>query len=300
MLEPTETLFKLAEGKAVCLTFFVDVGYLIAAEKYADLSSDVSKVKAQIQEMSSRGHDVQLHIHPHWEESAYVNGKWSFGTENHYKLSDFDAEKRSEIVRKYKTYLDDLIGKKTRVFRAGGWCIQPFEDLREVFLELDLTIDSTVIPGDFFQTDAYAVDFRMAPNKAKYSFDTDVTVEVPGPFTEFPIASMRYSPLFFWRLYLLGRLFPQQHKMIGDGHFLSQGGRKKRVLTSFTTGHVSTDGYFASKLNAGLNLCENKGFESMVVIGHPKGNTQFSVKQLDRFIRRNHTKHQFVTFQQVP
>lgn len=299
MLEPTNTLFKLAEGKSVRLTFFVDVGYLIAAEKYRQLNADVEKVKAQVQEMISRGHEVQLHIHPHWEESVYANGKWSFGTEKHYKLTDFEAEQRKTIVRKYKSYLDELIGMKTKVFRAGGWCIQPFEDLREVFLELDLTIDSTVIPGDFFQTDAYAVDFRMAPNKAHYSFDTDVTEETQGPFREFPIASMRYSPLFFWRLYVLGRLFPKQHKMIGDGQFLSQGGRKKRVLTSFTTGHVSTDGYFASKLEAGLNLCENKDFESMVIIGHPKGNTQFSVRRLERFIQRNHTKHQFVTFHEV-
>ncbi len=281
------------------MTFFVDVGYLIQAEKYEDLEDERNRVKAQIKEMITRGHDVQLHIHPHWEKSVWSDGKWTFGTQDFYKLTDFAKEERDQIIRTYKNYLDALIGRPTRAFRAGGWCIQPFSDVRDVFLELGLTIDSTVIPGDFLQTASYAVDFRDAPMKASYSFDFDVTVEENGPFCEYPIASMRYSPLFFWRLYVLGRLFPSQHKMIGDGQFLSQGGRKKRVLTTYTNGHVSTDGYYASKLNAAVNTAMNRGFESMVIIGHPKGNTLYSLRKLEDFLNRNYTKHAFVSFQEI-
>jgi len=98
---------------------------------------------------------------------------------------------------------------------------------------------------------------------------------------------------------VLGRLFPKRHKMVGDGQFLSQGGRKKRKLTQFTIGHVSSDGYYASKLNAGLNKYQNLGFEDLVVIGHPKGNTEFSVEQLEKFIQTHQNNHSFISFQQV-
>jgi hypothetical protein len=87
--------------------------------------------------------------------------------------------------------------------------------------------------------------------------------------------------------------------MVGDGQFLGQGGRKKRKLTQFTIGHVSTDGYYASKLESALNKYNNLEFEDLVIIGHPKGNTEFSIVQLNRFIEKYHNIHQFITFQQV-
>lgn len=299
MLEPTQELMRLCEGNDVKMTFFVDVGYLIQAEKYSELSDELTEVKAQIGEMISKGHDVQLHIHPHWEKSTW-DGKWTFGTAEHYKLSDFSKEDAADIVRKYKSYLENLIGRKVNVFRAGGWCIQPFEHLEEAFKETGIQIDSTVIPGDFLETASYAVDFRESPMKSKYRFQSDVLLEEEnGDFLEYPIGNLRYSPLFYWRLYALGRLFPKQHKMVGDGQFLSQGGRKKRKLTQFTIGHVSSDGYYASKLDSALNKYENLQFEDLIVIGHPKGNTEYSIRKLKEFIEKHRNKHQFISFQQV-
>lgn len=299
MLEPTNDLFNLAHGKDVFLTFFVDVGYLIQAEKYSDLKVELQTVKDQIQKMISLGHDVQLHIHPHWEKAEYVNGNWIMNVDGSYKLSDFDSTESDAIVRKYKAYLEQLIGRKVNAFRAGGWCIQPFDHLKNVFKETGIKIDSSVISGDFMMTHNYAIDFRDAPIKSKYKFEDDVCQEDDqGSFLEYPISSLRYSPLFFWRLYILGRLSPDNHKMIGDGIFLSQGGRKKRVLRTFTSSHVSSDGYYASKLNAALDKSINMEQEEMIVIGHPKGNTKFSIKALRKFIEKNHKKHQFISFQQ--
>jgi hypothetical protein len=297
MLEPTKDLFDIARGKAVYYTFFVDVGYLITAEKYPELNNDLERVKAQIKEMVHLGHEVQLHVHPHWEKSVYENGKWTMNVHGAYKLSDFSVAESAMIFNKYKAYLEELIGREVKVFRAGGWCIQPFEHIAEVFKTTGMVADSSVIIGDYMMTDDYAIDFRFAPLKSKYKFSNNVCIEEPdGDFCEFPIASLRYSPLFFWRLYILGRLFPSKHKMIGDGTFLSQGGRKKRVLTSYSIGHVSTDGYYASKLEAALEKNRNIGFEEMVVIGHPKGNTKYSLRKLKAFIEKYQNKNSFTTF----
>ena len=73
--------------------------------------------------------------------------------------------------------------------------------------------------------------------------------------------------------------------MLGDGQFLSQPGRKKQVLTSFTWNHVSADGFYASKLKQIHNSFKSSGRSEMVIIGHPKSMTRFSLKKLEEFIK---------------
>jgi hypothetical protein len=298
MLKPTNPLLKIADKYSIPMTFFVDIGYLIKLEEFApsnqELEEDLEAIKAQLKELQQKGHSLQLHIHPHWEKSSFVDGKWKIETKNAYKIADFSDEEIERIVRSYASYLNEIIGKKAQVFRAGGWCIQPFSKLEKVFKELEIRIDSSVFSGGHFQAGEYFFDFRTAPKKSNYRFSNDVCVEdASGYFTEYPISSHVYSPLFYWRLYGLGRLFPAQHKMIGDGTFLAQPGRKRSVLTSFTTNHVSCDGYYASKLSTCLKEHINAAATDFVVIGHPKGMTQFSLRALERFVAKNYAKHSF-------
>lgn len=304
LIEPTERLLDLSNEFKIKMTFFVDVGYLIKLEEFSkqfsELKKDQEKILKQLNAIVSSGNDIQLHIHPHWERSYYQDGKWQIVTNGTYKLADFSDAEIVQIVKKYKTFIDNLIGRKTTTFRAGGWCIQPFSKLSTVFKELEIKYDSSVFPGGKFSSDHYSFDFIKAPKKAHYRFDLDECEEVlNGFFTEYPISSMNYSPLFYWRLYILGRLFPSQHKMLGDGNFLAQPGRKKSVLTNFTWNHVSTDGYYSSKLGKCLLEFEKSKFTDMVIIGHPKSMTNYSFKKLQDFLHINHTKHDFITFKDL-
>lgn len=304
MIEPTNELLKIAKEFNVKMTFFVDIGYLIKLKEFLpsnpELLLDDSKVRKQLAQILEEGHDIQLHIHPHWEKSYFENGKWVFVTENAYKLADFDQEEIKRIVVSYKAFLDEIVGYKTTAFRAGGWCIQPFHKLKAVFEEVGIKYDSSVFPGGSFSSSDYSFDFTNAPTKSHYSFNDDECQDVEnGPFIEYPISSRRYSLLFYWRLYILGRLFPSQHKMIGDGDFLAQPGRKQSVLTNYTWNHISTDGYYASKLEETLNSFEQSNTEDLVVIGHPKGMTLFSLKATKKFISKAHTKHVFRTFKDL-
>jgi hypothetical protein len=136
--------------------------------------------------------------------------------------------------------------------------------------------------------------------KDNYHFQKDICVEVPdGTFIELPISSMRYSPVFFWKLYLLGRLLPHRHKMLGDGNFVPQPGRKRQSLLQTTMNHVSTDGYFASKLESFHRKASKNGRNYSVVIGHPKSMTEFSFEKLERFIAENRNKHRFIPFRDL-
>lgn len=301
MIEPTNWLLEISKKYNAPMTFFVDVGYIIALERqlemHAILKIDYDLVIGQIRAMIDSGSDVQLHIHPHWEKSTFDGEKWKIVTQNAYKLADFSPTERERIIRTYKAKLDEIIGRKTHTFRAGGWCIQPFDQLEKLFQELEIRYDTSVFPGGRMEAGEYAFDFRHAPRKDRYRFQSDVCVEYEqGFFTEFPIASYRYSPLFYWRLYVLGRLNPVNHKMIGDGIFMSQPGRKKQVLTHFTWNHASTDGFYATKLRKITQRAMRLKSENLVVIGHPKSCTLYSLKLVEKYVKSIANLCCFTTF----
>jgi peptidoglycan/xylan/chitin deacetylase (PgdA/CDA1 family) len=302
MIEPTNELLSLCRKYGIGMTFFVDVGFLLQLEAYADrypkLENDLGQIKAQIGDMLEAGCSVQLHIHPHWEKSSWDGEKWQVVTDGCYKLDDFPDDEITRIVRSYHAYLAQLTGKPVQSFRAGGWCIQPFSRLRNVFAELGITIDSSVFPGGKFQSPHYNFDFTcVEPYAPAYRFEDDVCVPVSdGTFTEYPIASWKYSPWFYWKLYGWGRVRRSRHRMMGDGRFLAQPGRKQSVLTSSTWNHVSADGYYAGMLTRQARAYDRKGVEHFVVIGHPKGLTVYALGELEWFIDRQYTIFDFTTF----
>jgi hypothetical protein len=305
LIEPTNELIAFTKKFNIQITFFVDVGYLIRLEYYSQrfqhLKEDYQKILQQLNDILDSGNDIQLHIHPHWEQSVYRNNQWEVRTNGAYKLDDFSDEEIRLIVSKYKHYLDAIVGYKTTVFRAGGWCIQPFHRLKTIFKELGITIDSSVFPGGSFYSSHYHFDFTKSPKKEMYRFEDNESEEVDdGYFTEYPIGSIRYYPLFYWKLYTLGRLFPSQHKMIGDGVFLRQPNRKTSSLIESTWNHISTDGFYASKLEYALRHFKRKKFSTLVFIGHPKGMTRYSLRKTETFIQKYHKEHSFISFRQLP
>jgi peptidoglycan/xylan/chitin deacetylase (PgdA/CDA1 family) len=302
IIEPTNQLLTLAKNHQIPLVFFVDVGFLIKLneyqEEYPNLKVDFQKIANQLQEMKALNCEIQLHIHPHWEKSVYDGEKWIIHTDNAYKLSNFSDSEAENIVRKYHRFLSDLTGTKMSTYRAGGWCIQPFSQIEKVFQELEIKMDSTVFPGGKFESEYYHFDFtQVAPFSNPYRFQSDVVkADSDGYFLEIPIASWEFSPLFYWRLYILGRLNPKDHKMIGDGSFLAQPGRKKSVLLHKTWNHVSSDGYYASLLEEQAEFYKRKQVKTFVVIGHPKGMTNFSLKRLNSFVENTKSTYQFVNY----
>lgn len=302
MIEPSNQLLAIAKKHKIPMVFFVDVGFLIKLQEYKDqysnLEADFNQIVAQLKEIQALNCEIQLHIHPHWEKSVYDGKKWQVITDGCYKLSDFPDSEAEAIVRKYHAFLTKLIGKKPDAYRAGGWCIQPFDQVERVFLELEIKKDSTVFPGGKFESAHYQFDFTaVSPFADPYRFQSDVTkADKNGYFLEIPISSWEFSPLFYWRLYLLGRLNPKDHKMIGDGSFLAQPGRKKSVLLNKTWNHVSSDGYYASLLKKQAKYYQAKNLRTFVVIGHPKGMTNYSLKQLESFVSQTKEKYEFVNF----
>jgi peptidoglycan/xylan/chitin deacetylase (PgdA/CDA1 family) len=300
ILEPTNRLREIAKKHEVKFTFFIDIGYILQLKKWSKSNPNLlkthGKIIDQIIQLDEEGHDMQLHIHPHWESASYKNGKWDFTIDNNYKLADLSDEEIKRIVSLYKSALEEIIGHEVTGFRAGGWCLQPFDRFSAIFKEVGIKVDSTVFQGGHLSTKHYFFDFRNAPSKGRYRFENDIcTEDSNGSFLELPIGGYKYKPGFFWRLYALGRLIPRRHKMIGDGNFISQGGKKYESLKRPIWDHVSCDGYYASKLNAITKKFNHQDRTDLVIIGHPKSMTRYSLEKLDQYIRAQRKNHTFLT-----
>jgi len=299
LIQPTNILRNMAHRTGIKLVFFVDVGFLKQLENFRHfpaVEAEYVLVKKQICELADEGHDCQLHIHPHWEDSVHDGTSWKMNTQR-YKLDDFSDQDIYRIVGEYKAILEKWTEKPVHSYRAGGWCLQPFWRVKKAFTDFGIRTDSTVFHQGKFTAGNYYYDFTSAPDLSSWHFNEDLCKsELNGTFREIPIAAYFYKPLFFWKLFALGRLKPFQHKPIGDGFPMDSPGLRKRMLTTGMQLSGCTDGYFVTKMQEIADRNEKKGFPETVFIGHPKACTAFAVKKLEEFITTNRMRHRFVTF----
>lgn len=303
ILEPTDLLRKIATEEKIKMVFFIDVGHLVQLERFAlqypNLQVEYDAIVSQIKTLVKEGHDCQLHIHPHWEKTTFDGNKWVFD-HNYYKLVDFSDEEILSIFENYHLKLISITGKPSKSFRAGGWCLQPFERIKPAFELHGIKIDSSVFVGGKAENQVYSYDFTTAPKKDAWRFQSNLCQEdSEGNFLEIPISDYTYSPIFFWKLFILGRLFPKKHKSIGNGKSIQISGGKRKVLTQPSRLPASVEGFFATKMESVIRQNEKKGFEKTVFIGHPKAMTYYSLKKLQQKIKKLKRNHRFVRFSDV-
>lgn len=304
IIKPTKAILDIVNPHNIKIVCFVDAGYLIALEKqkgeYPQLKIDFDKVTQQIKDLSDNGHGIELHVHPHWEDSFFDGKKWIFNTKR-YKLSDFTREEVLDIITQYNNVLKKITGKSPVAYRAGGWSAQPFVNIKKALEENNIFIDSTVYPKGYYNSDNQAFDFQDIPEyKSQYNFSFDLTKEdKKGKFIEIPISSTKVSPLFFWK-FALKKFFKQKKDIpFGDGKAVGMSKKELlRLMSSYSYSVVSIDGFKASLLKKSLKKyiknTKNKG--NFVLIGHPKAFTEYSLNKVSQFINNNKHKHQFITY----
>ncbi|MEH6704807.1 MAG: hypothetical protein V7691_08415 [Galbibacter orientalis] len=304
IIEPTEELLKIVNPYNIKFVCFVDAGYLWALEKYKDdfsqLQSDYDKVTHQLKKLHAEGHGIELHIHPHWEDTYYDGENWVFNTER-YKLADFSETEVLDIVTRYNGVLKRVSGATPVAYRAGGWSAQPFAPIKKALEANDIFIDSTVYPGGYYRSKNQSFDFRNIKDyTTEFTFSDDLTIQdSKGKFKEIAISAQRVSPFFFWEFALKKMLKQNKHVSFGDGSAVAIDKKELvRLLTRPSHTVVSIDGCKAKLLFKALKKyvrkTKNKG--NFVLIGHPKAFTPYSLKKLNKFIAATVKTHKFVIY----
>ena len=304
MIEPTNAILDVIQRHGMKLSLFVDAGFLICMQKntrkYPQIVSDMEKIQQQLRMLKNAGHDVQLHIHPHWEDSYYDGSGWRVDT-TRYKLHDFSEQEIARIVNRYKAELVNIVGDTVFAYRAGGWCLQPFDKLAKLLKEEGIWLDSTVFAGGKSNDLLRWFDFSIAPEKSWWKFNKDPVMEDEnGCFVEVPISSCRVTPLLFWRMLAIKKLMKGQHQALGDGGAMKANWQYYfRLLTSSSHSVVSIDGLKSSMLQKAWNRHKQSGSSNIFnIMGHPKSVTRYSLSKLDQFLT-NTPDLQAITYQDL-
>lgn len=286
LLEPTAAVAKIMEQAGHRLVLFVDVGCLLALKRSQWRQQQYQTVRNQLASLYRTGHDVQLHIHPHWEDSSFGELHCNLDI-SRYRLHDFDADEIHDIVGRYKTELEDVIGDSVTAYRAGGWCIQPFEKLAPALKAHNVRIDSTVFRKGVSSDLGREFDFMDAPDADTWRFSKDPGVEdAGGEFLEVSISSVTLSPVYFLRNELRKRLAPERHSAFGDGAYIQHGSQYvlDRLLKR-SVNPASVDGGKAAALPQAYRHTMASKRSLLNAMGHPKALTAFGLTTLQRFLR---------------
>ena len=292
LIEPVDALLRATDRFGFKLTLFVDAGMLPALRAAGD-DQTFKQVASHLKSIFDQGHDVQLHIHPHWEDSSIVGGTAEFDT-TRYRLHDFPPADIRCVVGRYKHELETIIEAPVTAYRAGGWCIQPFNKLADALFDHGVTVDSTVYAGGFSADRGREYDFRAAPDTDHWRFEDEPGTPNPaGRFLELPITPVTLSPWFYLQNEVLKRTQPEQHGKFGDGEYLAHDSSYYlEKLKPRSVSPASVDGYKASRLQAAYRRVMARRGNLLNVMGHPKAISRASIDNIVNFLERNLTEPQ--------
>jgi hypothetical protein len=315
MIEPTEKLASILEKNSSRMTVFWDILHyyrLLELEKsFSELKQDRYLIEKQILNLVSRGHDVQLHLHPHWLDAKYENGNWSFDYKR-FKLHNLSDENNPNdintiigCVTASKRLMENLIKEvnpeyKVNIFRAGGYLIEPFVKIKEALLINEIKIDSSVCLNSFNNRGDFSFNFRSYPNKTQYNFElTPKDVVTTGSFLEVPITTVRIPAVTNILFKVFRRIkYPYlENERIGVGtnEFHKSSGvyyfKNKYKYFKPKINQLTTDSNFKERLDYIMNKVPN--YSTMII--HPKLLNQHTLKTLEKYVSAD--KFRFISIQ---
>ncbi|SDJ66703.1 polysaccharide deacetylase family protein [Microbulbifer yueqingensis] len=290
LVTASEKLIAVLDEFGWKAVFFVDATYLLRLKKLkagsSILKADYELVVDHIKSLEARGHQIQLHLHPHWNDSNWTKDSWTLNT-NRYRFSLWDKEAASSLISESVQELNSHLADKVTVYRAGGWCIQPFSHISDALYREGVVTDSTVYRGGYSKSRTHRFDFREVPEEGPWRFEDDpCTVDNSGRFLEIPISSIEVSPIFYWK-FATRRILRKdlKDKSFGDGVAIAKSKVDTlELLARKSSTVVSIDGYKASLLEKAFLQEYKRGANYFVVIGHPKALTNFSLGRVRRWL----------------
>lgn len=233
IIEPTNRLIDIFKRYDIMGVFFVDTLYLQRLLSENDKTKqEAEDIIVQLKELVKIGSRIELHLHPHWLDAIYdeKQGQWIFPTYEHYRMGSLTEEQIDKVVTEGVELLNS-IGRSVdknyavRTFRAGGYCIEPFEKLKKAFKKNNIYIDSSVAYGMSGASSTHNYDFTAHPDKVFYKFSQNTAnQDNNGSFIEIPITTFRINLFKRLKEIFIFRLNLEKFKRHSDGYGLSDSG----------------------------------------------------------------------------
>lgn len=294
LIEPTEIILKILHNKANSI-FFIDSLYILKLEE--QVRNEFLIVKEQIQKIIKEGHDIGFHFHPQWIDAYRIGEEWTFNSFNNYSFRNLSNEKLSYYFNTSFNLLCDIAKEikkdyKILAFRAGGWCIQPFIRIKELFIKNELEIDMSVLPGMKNENLIGGFDFSFI-NKMNYfwSFENDPLIEEKGRFYEVPVTTFRLRKILKSLDY---HFHKRNEKEYGDGKAISVNRHKtvhEKIKSQFKKEcySLSLDGLSFDLFKKILGKLRKDNIFFVHTVGHPKKLSKSFLLNIEYFIKNYNT-----------
>jgi peptidoglycan/xylan/chitin deacetylase (PgdA/CDA1 family) len=271
VIRPTQYVLEILKRYNSKAIFFVDAAWLLFLKE--NLAADFNIVAEQLKDIIKTGSSVELHLHPQWMDAHKTSDGIAFTSFNHYRLHSL---KDSEILNLFKSsveLLENITNQKVTCYRAGGFCIEPFDRIKNAFEAVGIRYDFSVAPQmQLKEGRDYDYDFSDAPMIPFYHFNHDVKKpDTNGPFIEIPLSMYLNNP--FYRLTNKILLRIKNDKEYGDGIGIRQNSffffrslnRRLKFSKDMLSLDKSNNWFFKYLINIHFR---NSKF--IVIISHPK------------------------------
>lgn len=199
IIEPTYKLLDSADLVGAKLTLMVEMGEYIWLKKNgrADI---VYQIENQLQNAILRGHDVQLHLHPHWlpETGADINEMDMWEGDINYATADSYPFDLAYALQQCKSELEKIIRQvkpdyKVLCYRAGGYRIQPFERLYNALVSNKIYYDTSVYYKGKAKDRGYNFSKCIHQIQPYFAGRINPAVEDVSAIMEIPIYANKYG-----------------------------------------------------------------------------------------------------------
>lgn len=292
LFDPAAKLARMLSDEEISATFFADICSAIQYQK-AGRNEYVEEFEKQLQELYGEGHDIQLHIHPHWLKAVYTAGEWKYADRD-YRIHSYGFDRREEnnaydILRVGIDRLNTILNKvdsryQCIAYRAGGFALQPHRELVKALYDNGIRVDSSVAPHLLSESNMNSYDYENRHIQSNWWISPDYewwenAAGASEAVFEIPIATENKNPFIFG----LRRAFKPNTIKLSLGqkkgtYVKSEGNQLGQInLWKYLSGYtaISLDAYQAEFLYQQIlryykrYKCEKKDVFA-AVIGHPK------------------------------
>ncbi|MBP1673336.1 MAG: putative xylanase/chitin deacetylase [Bacteroidetes bacterium] len=292
LFKPTDQLMKSASKMDVPLVFFVDILCYIQF-KNNRLDQFCDRFKQQVQQMILDGHDVQLHLHPHWLKTKIKDNQ--FVTDAPFSLSDYSDTQIQFFIQTGVESLNKMVQEVKNeyqcvAFRAGGYNFGTKQALIvDLLFQHGIRFDASIAKGYYFKSDTSVVDYRHCPENPHWFLKG---INPKHQILEIPIASKPKSwfeiPTFLKLKWYKSRSV-DRGKMI---HTFTQYTRNEKWNQFLSSRMLTIDNYTFSLsflltvIHYQIKIHKNIENSAFCLIGHPKAMGLYSLELLENLIKK--------------
>lgn len=204
---PTEKILSIARKYGAKLTIFFEViEYWRLKEEWEKGNrmgyerNPITIMEHQIKAAAKDGHDIQLHLHPQWVDAQWINNGWNVNFDD-WRLGGYNKVGDCSLDNLFlngKETLENLIrpvnpNYRCHAIRAGGYCVQPSDEIVRVMHKYNFDTDSSIYPEGLETGSRQFFDFRGLPKDRGFWYcgcTLEAISKEVSDIREFPIVGL--------------------------------------------------------------------------------------------------------------